>query len=57
MQIKLIGAGILLMIVGIIMHFVPAGMIPKIGWHPVRIPGYIVAIVGFILAIAGLLLT
>lgn len=56
MQIKLIGAGILLMIVGIIMHVVPAGIIPKMGWHPVRLPGYLIAIVGALLAIAGFLL-
>ncbi len=57
MQLKLIEVGALLIIVGIIMHFVPPGMLPKIGWHPIKIPGYIVAISGALLVIAGLLLT
>jgi hypothetical protein len=55
MEIKLVVVGVLLIIAGIIKHFIPKGIMPRIGYH-LNIPGYMIAGIGVILLIAGVLL-
>jgi hypothetical protein len=55
MESKLVIVGVLLIIVGIIKHFIPKGILPRIGYH-LDVPGYLIAGIGIILLIAGLLL-
>jgi hypothetical protein len=55
MESKLIIVGVLLIIVVIIRHFLPKGILPRIGYH-LEVPGYLIAGIGIILLIAGVLL-
>lgn len=54
MEFKLVAVGVLLIIAGIIRHFIPTGILPKVGFH-LNVPGYIIAGLGVILIIAGIL--
>jgi hypothetical protein len=54
MEFKLVAVGVLLIVAGIIRHYIPAGIFPKVGFH-LDVPGYLIAGLGVILLIAGVL--
>ena len=56
MEIKLVAVGTLLIIAGIIRHFIPTGVLPKVSVGlRLNIPGWVIAVLGVILLIAGIL--
>jgi hypothetical protein len=55
MDTRLLILGALLIVVGIIRHFIPKGALPHIGYK-IMVPGWIIAGVGVVLVIAGLIL-
>ncbi len=54
MDTRLLIVGILLIVVGVIRHFVPKAMLPRPG-NKIILPGWMIAEPGVILVIAGLL--
>jgi hypothetical protein len=55
MDTKFLAVGVLLIIVGVIRHFIPRGVLPKIGYK-VALPGFVISGLGVVLVIAGLVL-
>jgi uncharacterized membrane protein len=57
MDTKLIILGVIIIIIlGLIRHFVPGGMLPGIFRKKNTLPGYLLAGLGVLMAIAGILL-
>jgi hypothetical protein len=55
MDMKLLAVGVLVIIIGVIRHFMPQGVLPRVGVR-VQLPGYAIVGLGFLLVIAGLIL-
>ena len=53
MQLILVFAGVIVVILGILLHF---GIIQHSGYQLVKLPGYVIVIVGVIVALSGFFL-
>lgn len=55
MDTRLLLVGALLIVAGVIRHFIPAGILPRSSFK-IMLPGWIIAGLGVLLVIAGLIL-
>jgi hypothetical protein len=55
MEIRLIAIGALVVVLGLIRHYLP-GRLPHIGFHVIRLSGLVAAMIGILLIAAGILL-